>query len=466
MELVADWPLSGAGHYELQLELDGNLVEASRWTVNPAKLSSVAFRHLLDDLESRLPVTVALALQKLGAATGNRLAQPTGVSSPAEELARLRRAISRTSAGPGLALILREIAQDPHQVLTDVEVWVPAERARRVSATGLVRAVALGSNATSPGAPDRLPDNRVEATVDVYENRLLRAFVDQVELRLRRLRSYLAARNSASSTDELDALERKLSAARSQASFLREVGRLGQAPTSVTMVLVKKPAYRKLLEAFLEFQRRTVVRLNEPALESPLENLPSLYETWGVLQAIDAILELGAEHGYHMAQSEVFRHGPVGAWIEVLPNGRPAVKLERSSDDTTISVIPQRTYATDGSGLKSISYPQKPDLAIEVARAQQPTEVYLLDPKYRLESEMSPHGPTDGKPKKVDIDKMHAYRDAIRDADGRRVVKFAGILYPGTQQQFTPGLAALSAVPGANAALAGELRRALAPAFV
>jgi hypothetical protein len=36
----------------------------------------------------------------------------------------------------------------------------------------------------------------------------------------------------------------------------------------------------------------------------------------------------------------------------------------------------------------------------------------------------------EGKPKKVDIDKMHAYRDAIRDADDYRVVRFAGILYP------------------------------------
>ncbi|MGD9713661.1 MAG: hypothetical protein AB7V46_16600, partial [Thermomicrobiales bacterium] len=153
--LVADWPLSGAGHYELQLELAGDVVEVSRWTVEPAKLSSAAFSDLLDDLENRLPVTIALALQKMGAATGVRLVQPTGVSLVAEEIARLRRAITKTESGPGLALILREIAQDPHQVLADVEIWVPAERARRVSAAGLVRAVALESNTTSPGAPDR-----------------------------------------------------------------------------------------------------------------------------------------------------------------------------------------------------------------------------------------------------------------------------------------------------------------------
>jgi hypothetical protein len=464
VKLVAEWPLSGVGHYELQLALGDDFVEVSRWTVQPAKISSAAFGSLLDDLENRLPVTVALAMQKLGAATGIRPVQPTGASSVEEEIVRLRRAITKTPVGPGLALILREIAQDPHQVLADVEMWVPADRARRVSATGLVRAVAVESNTTSPGVPDRLPDNRVETTVDVYENRLLKTFVDQVELRVRRLRAYLAARGNDSLIQELDTLARTLRAARNQAPFLHEVGRLNQAPTNVTMVLVKKPAYRKLLEACLDFRSRTAVRLNEPALESPLENLPSLYETWGVLQAIQTILDIAKERGYHVKRNELFKQGPVGAWIEVLPNRRLAVALERSSDGRTISVISQRTYANSGA-FRSVSYPQRPDLAIEVEESNRPPEIYLLDPKYKLDSEMSAEPPGDGKPSKVDIDKMHAYRDAIRDQQGNRVVRFAGILYPGPQQEFTSGLAAIPAVPGNSGQLVDQLRRVLAPAF-
>lgn len=465
VKLVAEWPLSGVGHYELQLELGDDAVEISQWTVEPAKITPTAFRSLLDDLESRLPVAVALAMQKLGAATGVRLAQPTGESSVAEEIARLRRAIARTSAGPGLALILREIAQDPHQILADVEMWVPADRARRVTATGLVRAVATESSTTSPGIPDRLPENRAEATVDVYENRLLKVFLDQVELRLRRLKSYLEARDSGGAwVEDLDALDRSLRAAKSQALFLREVGRLNQAPTNVTMVLVKKPAYRKLLEAFLEFRSRTVVRIDEPKLESPLENLPSLYETWGVLEAIRTLLDLAAEHNYKSQRNELFKHGPVGSWIEILPNGRPAVKLVRPSDGKTISVIPQRTYSTHGA-FRSISYPQRPDLAVEVSAPDQPPEIYLLDPKYKLDSEASAGPSDDGKPRKVDIDKMHAYRDAIRSDEDKRIVTFAGILYPGPPQEFASGLAAIHAMPGDSAHLTDQLRHVLSPAF-
>jgi predicted component of viral defense system (DUF524 family) len=52
-----------------------------------------------------------------------------------------------------------------------------------------------------------------------------------------------------------------------------------------------------------------------------------------------------------------------------------------------------------------------------------------------------------GQPKKVDIDKLHAYRDAIRDVRLRPVVSHAAILYPGKTVQYDGGVAALSALP-------------------
>jgi hypothetical protein len=43
---------------------------------------------------------------------------------------------------------------------------------------------------------------------------------------------------------------------------------------------------------------------------------------------------------------------------------------------------------------------------------------------------------------------MHAYRDAIRDEQGRHVVEYAAILYPGSEVRFDEGLEALQVVPG------------------
>ena len=64
------------------------------------------------------------------------------------------------------------------------------------------------------------------------------------------------------------------------------------------MVLLRRPDYRAALEGFLEFRRTVSIHLDEPALDAPLENLPSLYETWGTLQIIKALADVAVELGY------------------------------------------------------------------------------------------------------------------------------------------------------------------------
>ena len=68
-------------------------------------------------------------------------------------------------------------------------------------------------------------------------------------------------------------------------------------------------------------------------------------------------------------------------------------------------------------------------------------------------------------PKKTDIDKMHAYRDAILGEDGKRAVEYAAILYPGPSQHFGGNIAALRAVGGSEARLRVELNAVLARAL-
>ena len=89
-------------------------------------------------------------------------------------------------------------------------------------------------------------------------------------------------------------------------------------------------------------------------------------------------------------------------------------------------------------------------------------QVLLFDPKYKLDGDASPPEPNAdpaslGLPKKVDIDKMHAYRDAIRDEHGWCVVRHAAIPDPGRSVPYMDGLAAVGAVPG-SAEVERELR--------
>jgi predicted component of viral defense system (DUF524 family) len=84
-------------------------------------------------------------------------------------------------------------------------------------------------------------------------------------------------------------------------------------------------------------------------------------------------------------------------------------------------------------------------VVLEITSANR-THVLIFDPKYKLDSEQSGEQPK-AKPKKADIDAMHAYRDAIRDEQGHRVVQYAAILYPGPTVTYTRNLEAIEADP-------------------
>jgi predicted component of viral defense system (DUF524 family) len=361
---------------------------------------------------------------------------------------RLRRAIDGSEARAGLARILRDLAADPYVVLQSTEVWLPRERVRRVHPARLAQTFAIGHDLDETGMPRRLPEVRVEHTPDVYENRLVRAFHDQVAARARRLQARLARTGMQTLADELAELMRTLGAARRSAEFLDEVSPPRVFPTKLTMVLLRRPAYRAALEGLLEFRRTVSVRLEDPALDAPLENLPSLYETWGTLQVIKALSEVAAKLGWEV-EERIFRRDSSGLYLHVLGSGRAALIARDRLSGTTVKLVPQRRYQRHGTPLRSVSYEQRPDIAIEIEHDRQPPRLLVFDPKYKLDSEELEGEITDGRPKKVDIDKMQAYRDAIRDTANEHAVEFAAIIYPGAAtERFGVGLAARAARPG------------------
>ena len=133
---------------------------------------------------------------------------------------------------------------------------------------------------------------------------------------------------------------------------------------------------------------------------------------------------------------------PGSVLLKVLPDGKPLLVLLHRASGRRITLTPERTFGLKPCSAYSVSFSQKPDLAIEVKDPSGEVSLWLLDPKYKLDSDGSAISDQvdrtpPGKPKKVDIDKMHAYRDALRDTDGRRVVRFAAILYPGSSEIYS-----------------------------
>jgi predicted component of viral defense system (DUF524 family) len=452
--VLAEWPRSGAGHYGLEY-VGPDERETVVWTVQPKKLTPSAYGCLLAELDD-LPVSIAISLQRLGALAQLKLLAP-GETTIAQELVRIRRAIRGTDNRRGLASVLHALSTNPYSVLETRSLWVPLERARRVPPSELPRAYMRGHNISVDRVPERVPDSRVEHTVDVYENRLLRSFHDEVERRLRRLQTRLNAATNEEAVVEAAKLREDLRRARLEASFLDDVGLPRHLPTRLTMVLLRRPEYRAALEGFLEFRRSTSVRIEEPALEAPLTQLPQLYETWGVLRVIDAVARVAATLGYRLELERLLYRDASGVFVQLLRDNRPALVLRHDGASQTVRVIPQRSYQPRRAGLRSASYEQRPDVAIEIEHDDGGVRVVIFDPKYKLDSEEVEGEIIDARPKKIDVDKMHAYRDAIRDGD-QRVVTYAALLYPGPAiEPFGVGVDAISAVPGSALTLETRL---------
>lgn len=457
--VLGNWPRSGAGHYEMRLDWDdGTWEESLTCTVQPMKLDAAAVSTMLHDLNRRLPAAIAIALLRGGALSGIDVVPP-GETTLAQEVDRLARAVDGTDARAGLAKVLTALGGRHHRVLQPRERWVGRHQARRVDPVRLLQAFGHASNLASDGLPITVPERPVDHSADIYENRMLKTFHEQVEVRLRLAIQALEKRRDDAAARRARATLSRLASARRQAGFLNEVLPLAEPPSRVSMLLVRDAEYRAAMEGFIEFRRSTIVRLQEPATDAPLENLPFLYQCWGILEVLLVTLDVAASLGYEVLRERLAVRGKGELWIRLLRDGYSIAELVHPGSGALVRLTPQRRYTTGASQLTSNSFEQIPDLAIEIESAGE-VAVYLFDPKYKLRGEEADARPL-SRPKKEDVDAMHAYRDAIRSADGGRVVRHAALLYPGRTEHYGPGLSALRAQPGADEDLHEEVRSLL-----
>ncbi len=360
-QLVAIWDRSGPGWYDIDVTLPSGSFRR-RVRIAPGKLAADALAHMLTDLEARLPVSLAVALRDAGARIGIKLIDPAE-QTLASEVARLRRAVDGVHR-PGLARVLEALADDPHRMLMNVGEWVRRDRARRPGGADLVRSLWRAGN-LEDGRVQHVIDRRVEHTVDLYENRLIKAFADEVERRLRFVHGVLSEGQLDDLSAEVAGLLQRLVRARRRAGFLGQVGSLRVAPDRVTMVLLKRKEYRAAYEAFLEFRRRTSVHLDEPAMAEPLRNVPYLYQTWGTLLTLEAVLAAAVESGFTVVSQRLVWPQVGGMYVKVLKDNRAAIELSNGAGDR-LRVYPERSYSSARGPLHSVSFTQRPDVALGV----------------------------------------------------------------------------------------------------
>jgi predicted component of viral defense system (DUF524 family) len=251
--------------------------------------------------------------------------------------------------------------------------------------------------------------------------------------------------------DEVKNLLNELKRARQIAIFLDDVAIPPHLPTQITMVLLKHPLYRAILEGYLEFKQSPTVRLEEAMLEAPLKNLPYLYQVWGTLNVFTSLLNAAVDLGYQVTREQLTKRDAQGVYIQLLPNGDPILELSHPVRNTVVKLIPERVYGKDGT-LQSSTHRQRPDIALEILTSTQHSHVYIFDPKYKLTIDKADKEIITTDPVIDDINKMHVYRDAIRDKEGKSVVDYAAILYPGTPKSYSLGIDAIQAYPGKESA--------------
>jgi hypothetical protein len=159
-------------------------------------------------------------------------------SSPTSE--RLRRAVRGRDGHPGLAEILPRLQHSHRRELRRLPHWSKEELVRHPEPRELIRSMRKPGNLDAQGRPVYTLDERRVLTADVYENRMVRAVIEDTRTRLR-----LLARHEGDA--EAAVLLRELTAAVALAPFLDEVGIPTDTRYQPTATLTKDPLYRSVL---------------------------------------------------------------------------------------------------------------------------------------------------------------------------------------------------------------------------
>jgi hypothetical protein len=158
------------------------------------------------------------------------------------ELAMLRRMIYGGATDAGLSTVLPLLQAGHRRELTTQPHWSKEELVRHPEPRELIRSMRKPGNLDDQGRPVYTLDERRSLTADIYENRVVRQTVDEVQQRI----GDLATNDDANVRGEAHAMARVLEGARRQAPFLDEVGSVRRVDRP-TATLTQDPLYRRMM---------------------------------------------------------------------------------------------------------------------------------------------------------------------------------------------------------------------------
>ena len=183
---------------------------------------------------------------------------------------------------------------------------------------------------------------------------------------------------------------------------------------------------------------RELMQALAPCCGGPLDlsyrDTPTLYEYWTWLTLTRTFIDLGFSPAPGTAD-RLLRFTAHGLTVRPMQGRASAIHLR--GRDCSVRILYNPTYTTRKG--RSVTHDLRPDIVVEIQHKKGARTVHAFDAKYRRE--WHPVGSNDGDdgfwtPLRDDIDKMHAYRDAIGQvspAGFERTLRSAVVLYPAPQ---------------------------------
>lgn len=443
VHLTFNWPKLGPGQYTLKCITPEGVCE-KRTKISSAKLGEDRWWSMVFDLQERLAASIAIGLQRLGGLASYEILEPGPVTFNAE-LNRIHKAVHGDGVRPGLLQIVPAVVRDPHTRLSSDDRLVRVHQARNIPPHLLPRSL---RKLDESGTPERVVDRHQIITMNTYENQVVRLFLLTTQRRLAQIKLERGTkRERPTRVDEVIAtltgeLNRLITGAR---SWLNEVTDLEQVPTSITMVILKRPEYRAAMEGYLHLHRNVSVHADVSSSQMVLENTPALYQQWCSLVVIEQMIGLVSNEDWQIQHQSLITRDSRGLILRMPRNGKPVLTLRNQHSNQQLSITLEPSYGS-GETIRSLSFTQVPDIVLKCSPVEGKPRLLVLDPKYKLDSEDD--NPEYGSPVKTDIDKMHAYRDAIVNEKNDQLVEHAAILYPGMSYKYGPHISAMQLLPG------------------
>ena len=296
--------------------------------------------------------------------------------------------------------------------------------------------------------PRKVETNRSVESVDNPPNRFVRYCLEHWRRIVSTLRDRLDQEGSSAPVERgvseanatLDRLDELLSR-----PVFREVARMQRFPAS-SETLQKRPGYRDILEAYVEFEVAANLTWSggRDTFGAGQRDVATLYEYWVFLKFAESISDV-CDQAFDFSELLEVDESQLNIRLE---KGRTQVlegTTTRNERKVSLQLWFNRSFGHSLSGPGSWSKQMRPDISlkIEVEHSQATrSPVWLhFDAKYRvdgLDNILNSSTAEDSSDKvleaetsakRADILKMHAYRDAIRKSAG------AYVIYPGVRNQ-------------------------------